>query len=191
MAYLSGMEPHLLAHLLASSATFAAECDNYHACGTAVEDVVKHVHVPSAEVLPHEDGGEGATFPWGIVLDEAGDSTLARTGIGTWENSGTLRLSIDLICPVELYSSPYREQHLWFTKTTGIIVNEMIELSTSMTLGPIVDDVQYGTHLNVVEMARTNGAPFELSPDEELLYSYNSKVPPRVWHDEFVVRYFG
>lgn len=190
MAYLSGQEPHLLAYLLASSSTFAEQCSLYHGCSTDVDDVVQHVHVPNAEVLPFEDGGESAAFPWGIVIDEGTTHDYTMEGWGDWRSSGDLRMSIDLPCPIELHGELYREQHLWFVKTTGQIIDEMIDLINSRALGPLIDGVQYGTHINIVSFSRVGGTPFELSPDEELLSRFDSEVPMRVWHDEFSCRYF-
>jgi len=190
MTYLSGQEPHLLAYLLASSETFANECSTHHGCSTDVSDVVQYVHVPSAEALPFEDGGEGATFPWGIICDESSTHDYVRDGIGDWKASGDLKLSIDLICPIDLHGDLYKSQHLWFVKTTGQIINDMINLVESRVLGPEIDGVQYGTHLNCVQFTRVGSAPFELDPDEELIYRLDSEVPARIWHDEFIVRYF-
>jgi len=76
MPYLSGQEPHLLAYLLASSETFASECSTHHGCSTDVDDVVQYVHVPSAEALPFEDGGEGATFPGGLSATNPPPTTM-------------------------------------------------------------------------------------------------------------------
>jgi len=190
MTYLSGQEPHLLAYLLASSQTFANECSLHHGCSTDVDDVVQHVHVPSADMLPFEDGGEGAAFPWGIVCDEGTGSDYIAEGIADWKNEGSLRLSIDLVCPVDVACDLYRKQHLWFVKTTGQIINEMIDLVNSRSIGPVIDGVQFGTHLNCVQFTRSGSAPFELDPDEMLLARYDSEVPSRVWHDEFMVRYY-
>ena len=155
-----------------------SECGTFQAVVDASTAALarERIHFPAAE------GEDDQPWPRAIISHSIGFGR-RKTGLATWEDSGSLKMSLEFIVPGE-YAENLEDAYSWYANQVGAILSEMEALSGTG------EPVSGQTHLNVTQLMLDDG-PY-LEPLAEISYLSNPDEvrPYSPWWSVFDVSFF-